>query len=118
MREDQAKTKWCPMVRTVPDAQGYASGNHFEGGSFSERTLCRGSECMMWRQMEQQQFQFLEAPDVEAFIEPQRPTCVPKEWAFVPATKSPLNTQLAGWLEDDASARLRIGGYCGLAGKP
>ena len=49
MTEEEAKTKWCPMVRTVLDAANYASGNHFEGGQFKERTTCKGSECMMWR---------------------------------------------------------------------
>jgi hypothetical protein len=54
MTETEAKTKWCPMVRTgltagmsvnrhVADARGAMDGVHDE-------TRCIGSECMMWRE--------------------------------------------------------------------
>jgi hypothetical protein len=50
--EDQAKTRWCPFVRTgltagmsvnrhVADAPGAMDGVHDE-------TRCIGSGCMMW----------------------------------------------------------------------
>jgi hypothetical protein len=53
MTEDEAKTKWCPFVRTglvagmavnrhVADAPGAIDGVHDE-------TRCIGSGCMMWR---------------------------------------------------------------------
>lgn len=54
MTEDEAKTKWCPMVRT-----GLAAGmsvNRHEAdspGSFDgvhDVTRCLGSGCMMWRE--------------------------------------------------------------------
>jgi hypothetical protein len=35
MREDQAKTKWCPMTR-------------FHKG-FDNDVYCNGSDCMMWK---------------------------------------------------------------------
>lgn len=47
MTEDQAKTKWCPMVRT-----GLVAGmavNHHVGGDVKDETRCIASECMMWR---------------------------------------------------------------------
>ena len=49
MTEDQAKTKWCPMVRVA-----------YSGGSYNRNSLagtahvdtkdirCIGSDCMMW----------------------------------------------------------------------
>ena len=49
MTEDQAKTKWCPMARSVPNAVGYSSGNRFDGQNpeFLE-CKCIASDCMMW----------------------------------------------------------------------
>jgi hypothetical protein len=47
MTEDEAKTKWCPMVRT-----GLTAGmavNHHVSGDVDEQTRCKASECMMWR---------------------------------------------------------------------
>lgn len=40
MTEDEAKKKWCPMVRDVR-----ASNGAMEIGS----GFCKASECMMWR---------------------------------------------------------------------
>ena len=49
MTEDQARTKWCPMVRYVPDHEGYyAPGNKF-GLIDDTHTSCMASDCMMWR---------------------------------------------------------------------
>lgn len=43
MTEDEAKLKWCPMVRCPVDPND-------NGPSFGfEQTRCRGSACMMWR---------------------------------------------------------------------
>jgi hypothetical protein len=54
MTEDQAKTKWCPFVRTGL-AAGMAVNRHIAdkpGGidGVHDETRCRGSDCMMWRQ--------------------------------------------------------------------
>lgn len=47
MTEEQAKTKWCPMVRT-----GLVAGmavNHHVNGDVKDETRCIASDCMMWR---------------------------------------------------------------------
>ena len=55
MTEEEAKTKWCPMVRT-----GLVAGmavNHHAGsrldappqGDVHDETRCVASDCMMWR---------------------------------------------------------------------
>lgn len=53
MKVEDAKQKWCPMARVVPDVRDYASGNRFPGDGGSARCLrnecrCIGPECMMW----------------------------------------------------------------------
>lgn len=53
MTEDEAKTKWCPMVRTGLVA-GMAVNAHVTDdkgklGDIYEETRCRASACMMWR---------------------------------------------------------------------
>lgn len=45
--EDEAKKKWCPMVRT-----GLTAGmavNHHIAGDVDAETRCIASGCMMWR---------------------------------------------------------------------
>ncbi len=47
MTEEEAKTKWCPMVRinvALNAAQGVGAFNR-DGGDFD----CIASDCMMWR---------------------------------------------------------------------
>lgn len=48
--EDEAKTKWCPMVRVTvavgPAGDVYTSDNHGNDGIHPE---CIGSACMVWR---------------------------------------------------------------------
>ena len=46
MTEEEAKTKWCPMVRDAQgdDQRGINSSNDFRF------TNCIASDCMMWRQ--------------------------------------------------------------------
>ena len=47
MTEEEAKTKWCPMVRL-----GDSGGNNqlLLGGTHSTLGHCIGSACMMWRE--------------------------------------------------------------------
>lgn len=53
MTEDEAKTKWCPMVR-VEMVAGIAVNRHVADvpdtldGTYDE-TRCIGSGCMMWK---------------------------------------------------------------------
>ena len=48
MTEDQAKTKWCPFVRTGLTA-GMAVNRHVADYGVYDETRCIGSGCMMWR---------------------------------------------------------------------
>lgn len=48
MTEEEAKTKWCPMVRA-----GHVAGmavNVEPNGDFKYVTRCIASDCMMWKQ--------------------------------------------------------------------
>ncbi len=56
MTEDDAKTKWCPMVRTGLRA-GMAVNHHVGSshnsplqGDVHDETRCVASACMMWRE--------------------------------------------------------------------
>ncbi len=46
MKESEAKTKWCPMVRYGADA----INKDIEDGPYYHAYRCIGSDCMMWRQ--------------------------------------------------------------------
>lgn len=52
MTEDEAKTKWCPMVRTGMVA-GMAVNHHVDmrpnGDGVYQQSRCIASDCMMWR---------------------------------------------------------------------
>jgi hypothetical protein len=53
MNEDEAKTKWCPMVRLI-DGQppgGAATNRAYQefGTEHALSNRCIGSACMMWR---------------------------------------------------------------------
>ena len=47
MTEEQAKTKWCPLVRNFPD------GHNADGLRRIELSACIGSKCMAWRNADQ-----------------------------------------------------------------
>lgn len=52
MTEDEARKKWCPMVRTGL-VHGMAVNHHIDmepkGQGVHDETRCIASECMMWR---------------------------------------------------------------------
>jgi hypothetical protein len=51
MRETEARTKWCPMVRvgaTTPDGNVIAVNRHGPG-QLPPELCCMGSDCTMWR---------------------------------------------------------------------
>ena len=50
MTEDEAKTKWCPMVRFVVSSEDQNSANRWEGCPVPEICCCLASDCMMWRE--------------------------------------------------------------------
>lgn len=54
--EEEAKTKWCPMVRSIvlgPSNQflgiGANADYHHRGDQTNQCSRCIGSNCMMWR---------------------------------------------------------------------
>lgn len=47
MTEDEAKTKWCPMVR-MDNAETEPSFNRNYGGSLPDGSNCIASDCIMW----------------------------------------------------------------------
>lgn len=50
MTEEQAKTKWCPMVRTPVFENGQNQGLSANDPNYTYSTcLCIASDCMMWR---------------------------------------------------------------------
>lgn len=54
MTEEQAKTKWCPMIRAGTHGANYHVAGNWRGDQITdvderEYTRCQGSACMMWR---------------------------------------------------------------------
>lgn len=52
LTEEEAKAKWCPEARMLPNAPGYGAGNRFADDPhpiFMAETRCIGSACMAWR---------------------------------------------------------------------
>jgi hypothetical protein len=48
--EEQAKTKWCPLVRYVHDGEDVTSNRDVNFTPLhGEPTNCLGSDCMAWR---------------------------------------------------------------------
>ena len=96
MTEDEAKTKWCPEVRTglvsgMAVNRHVADGPHSPNGVYHE-TRCIGSSCMAWRWSVQNN-----------------------------ATGEVVQQQsrvAAEFLLKVVDFEASIGGYCGLAGKP
>lgn len=54
MTEDEAKQRWCPMVRLYDPAEKIAVNRPYEDewtalGVHGDNHYCIGSACMMWR---------------------------------------------------------------------
>ena len=50
MTEEEAKTKWCPMARTVyMEGTNASNANRDEDGCATHADMCLASGCMMWR---------------------------------------------------------------------
>lgn len=65
LREDEAKTKWCPFARTFDGVQtetiaAAASVSRQNDGSPFKPCLCIASACMAWRWIERLENQDLE----------------------------------------------------------
>lgn len=50
MTEDEAKTKWCPMVRWSGDNAAGFGNNRGRIDKDQHNAYCIGSQCMMWRE--------------------------------------------------------------------
>lgn len=90
MTEEEAKQKWCPMVRaSISQGDGNASNRDcHRPNEAPEYAQCIGSKCMMWTQIKQ-----LFDVTHNSFVE---------------------KVEHTGW---EYEMRFN-GGYCGLAGKP
>ena len=54
MKEEEAKTKWCPHVRTLANNGGVVgvAVNRIFPQTDDNRDRCIGSDCMMWESCE------------------------------------------------------------------
>jgi hypothetical protein len=50
MTEDEAKKKWCPMVRFSHATYGSGESRTEVLGTHNEGAKCISSDCMMWRE--------------------------------------------------------------------
>ena len=48
MTEEEAKTKWCPMVRLEGQYEGETACNRSYSGDIADAAKCIASNCMMW----------------------------------------------------------------------
>lgn len=60
MTEEEAKTKWCPHVRTVIgrvtsgiSVHSAIVGNAYDAKRITKETVCIGSACMAWRYVDE-----------------------------------------------------------------
>ena len=104
MKEEEAKTKWCPMVRCSNTGDGADNRVIDKGKVYGTNTpwdCCVASDCMMWRR-EGQQFEYS--------IQDERP--LGDGWEednlFYSTTK-----KIKRW-----NRALPHHGYCNLGGKP
>lgn len=125
LTEKEAATKWCPFARVALPVghagnristfnKQQASGRDAEWYAQQEADCrCIASHCMAWRRSPMTPlalFSLCDSPRLE--IEPPRPPGVPESWEWCPWTEDGA----AGWGEDKESYRLRLEGFCGLAG--
>jgi hypothetical protein len=108
---DEAKTKWCPFVRTFEmiseEAGAVASGSNRSGNGHhsygtSASTACIASACMAWREVTIQGHQENEYNTAER----------PAGEGWQPGSPGPKNLW---WWRQVPDRRV---GYCGLAGVP
>lgn len=123
LKEFEALKKWCPMVRTsgfVNENSGNVTVNTFN--SSTESPTCIGSECMMWRwvqdaKVRRRSIETAGGGDEEEPVADRVKYAVPPSWTFVPCEGDP-----SAWVEPleeaEARAELERRGFCGLAGYP
>lgn len=88
MTEEEAKTKWCPMVRFNTETKNFNAFNNREEmllNAAGDYCKCIASDCMMWRVLTNNQ-----------------------PYAFEPSVDGSILC---------TNGPQVIGGYCGLAGK-
>lgn len=105
MTEDEAKTKWCPFTRLTDGGREYFDnrGDKFGGTSGKDGTdasRCIGSGCMAWRAA-------VETAETEDDQTPEGGSWIKYGPAIRTLSDSPPWQR---WT--------RVGGHCGLAGKP
>lgn len=119
MTEEEAKTKWCPMLQ-VSAAAGYIGAVSNRSNTFDDHSdrhgRCLGSACMAWRQnaagdWAEQFAVFLRAGRAIDAIRLHRN----ETGSTLKDAKDFVDGVLAGTQRMPAS---RPVGFCGLAGKP
>lgn len=93
MTEEEAKTKWCPMVRSPGWVVDGAMGNRDHRGGWTGGDCCVASECMMWRWRQVKNPDYVPVHPMLS-VAPQHPADQPVPWR-------------------DSNTH----GYCGLAGR-
>lgn len=111
--EEEAKTKWCPMVRCEGDNRHWGSPTQA-----APISACVGSGCMMWRDCGPKHETTRNYHD-EKTIKPKANTAhvYPDGWRYeftdVDQNGRPFDLLHRIGADDATSV-----GYCGLAGKP
>lgn len=100
LTEQEAKSKWCPMVRHPVFPDGVSGGNSAQTGF----AYCSGSACMMWRDAGQR----LETKITNEWVSYSPPV----GWRYV-VSYDDGNSKFERALSDAP-----LVGYCGLAGGP
>jgi hypothetical protein len=105
MTEQEAKRKWCPLVRVFETKDGEQWNNRPDSGFVSD-AYCIGSACMAWRWLPRgHDMRGGPVAIVKALKKPEPPANPHHYWL----AENPIQ-ETWGRFEDT--------GYCGLAGMP
>jgi hypothetical protein len=102
MSEEEARTKWCPMVRIMLGHdnqawQGLSVTNRGVTFSGPQDCMCIGSNCMMWRSRERSHCSVTDGTSCPpAKLDPEHP-CIECKWNVI---------------------EFKGEGFCGIGGKP
>ena len=116
--EEEAKERWCPMVRFHMGFQGFVYDNK-PGNSQAHNysCFCLASDCMMWAWADgEPRMKCMIPQNLDSEEEPERPSEVPASWKWISASEA--SDGVPHWHEPQSEANARRQGFCGLGGKP